>query len=152
MRLWRLADPRFARDLSGEGSRLFGGRWNAPGVAVAYTSEHLSLAVLETLAHLPGPLRERLPPRMAVEIEIPDDAPVSAVNALPHKLKPEALSAWCQSKGSAWLSAGEALLLRVPSVLVPQEFNVVINVRHPAMRHVRIVKTTRFAVDGRLLR
>ena len=53
MIVWRLADPRYARDLSGEGSRLMGGRWNAPGHAVLYVSSHLSLAVLETLAHLP---------------------------------------------------------------------------------------------------
>ena len=64
--VWRLVDPRFASDLDGSGNRIHGARWNSPGRGVLYTSENLSLCVLETLVHLPGALRTRLPPRVAL--------------------------------------------------------------------------------------
>lgn len=152
MRVWRLADARYARDLSGEGSRIAGGRWNAPGHAVLYTSSHLSLALLETLAHLPAVLRDALPPRMAVEIEWPDDLPMRTIDVLPRKLSGDRLLSWCRAAGARWLAAEKEAVLRVPSILVPQEWNYVVNVAARDMRRVRIVGAKPFAIDGRLLR
>ena len=152
MIVWRLADPRYARDLSGEGSRMMGGRWNAPGHAVLYVSSHLSLAVLETLAHLPAVLRDVLPPRVAVEIELPDDVSMASVDVLPRKMSGERLLKWCRTAGEKWLTQGSSPVLRVPSILVPQEHNYVVNVTARDMGRVRILSAKPFAIDGRLLR
>ena len=72
--VWRLARPEFAERLDGEGSRIEGGRWNPVGVPGLYTSEHLSLSVLEVYMHLPPQMRDVLPVLTAVQISLPDKA------------------------------------------------------------------------------
>lgn len=144
--VWRLADPRFASDLEGSGNRIHGARWNSPGRGVLYTSENLSLCVLETLVHLPGVLRTRLPPRVALRIEYPDDAETLVLRALPET----AQAAKCRETGDRWLSDGVALILKAPSVVVPQEFNVMFNPAHPRMREVSVVDSMPFHFDARI--
>ena len=144
--VWRLVDPRFASDLDGSGNRIHGARWNSPGRGVLYTSENLSLCVLETLVHLPGALRTRLPPRVALRISYPDDAEVMEVRALPET----AQAAKCKVTGDRWLDEGKTLLLRAPSAVVPQEFNVMFNPLHPLMAQVKVEETMPFRFDERL--
>src|SRR5437660_11806701 len=72
--VWRLSPPEFHTELDGEGARLFGGRWNSPGLRAVYTSSHLSLSVLETYVNFPPVLRTSLPTYQAVKITIPDNA------------------------------------------------------------------------------
>lgn len=150
MILWRLTDPRFARDLSGAGNRLFGGRWNSPGRGIVYCAEHLSLAVLENFVHLPAALRADMPPRMVVRIEVPDTDLMLNVHVLPRGKRDEKLAIWCRDVGDRWLDDGKHLALRVPSVIVPPEFNVMLNATHAAMRDVRIVDAKVFVFDNRL--
>ena len=150
MILWRLADPRYARDLAGTGNRMFGARWNSPGRGVVYCAEHLSLAILENLVHLPPELRASLPPRHAVSIDFPDDVRATTINRLPRGLRDHKLVAWCRRLGDQWLDEGNTLLLRAPSVIVPQEYNVILNPAHPLMLKVRIAHAKPFSFDGRL--
>jgi len=145
--VWRLADPRFASDMEGSGNRIHGARWNSPGRGVLYTSETLSLSVLETLVHLPAAMRSRLPPRVALQIDYPDDADAVDIAALPETAR----AAKCRATGDRWLDEGRALLLRAPSIVVPQEKNVMFNPRHPRMREVRIVDEVAFSFDDRLM-
>jgi RES domain-containing protein len=151
MRLWRLARRDFARDLSGLGAKAVGGRWNDIGSAVVYAAEHLSLALVEVLAHYPRELRDDLPEYSAVEIDFPDGAGVGRIEKFPPSLKDRQLEEWCQKHGRDWLTAGEHLALRVPSVIVPQEYNLVLNVSHRAMAEVSIRSAVPFRIDGRLL-
>jgi RES domain-containing protein len=144
--VWRLVDPRFAADLEGSGNRIHGARWNSPGRGVLYTSENLSLCVLETLVHLPGALRVKLPPRLALRIEYPDDAEVLELRALPDIAR----AAKCRDTGDRWLEAGAALILKAPSIVVPQEANLMFNPAHPRMREVRIVDSEPFQFDARI--
>jgi RES domain-containing protein len=150
--VWRLVRPAFARDLDGEGSRITGGRWNRRGKAVVYTSSHLSLSVLETYVHLPSELREDLPEMEAVSIRIPEGAGSTKVTAERFDVLMTAPDpyATCQSVGDDWFTRGADLALEVPSVLVPEETNVVLNALHPAMREVRIVASRTFRFDPRL--
>ena len=150
MIIWRLADPRFARDLSGAGNRLYGGRWNSPGRGVVYCAEHLSLAVLENLVHLPAVLRDDIPKRVVVRVQLPDEVPMLRVEVLPRAKRGAALDDWCRDFGNEWLNAGKALALRAPSVIVRQEFNILLNPGHPAMRRVRILDVKSCALDRRL--
>src|SRR5437763_8811478 len=120
---WRLARAEFAEHLSGEGSRIEGGRWNPIGLQALYTSEHLSLSVLEVYVHLPPEMRDVLPVLTAVQISIPDRA--GSARVTPERLTDLLASAdphaACQAIGEAWISHGRDLMLQVPSVLVPED-------------------------------
>ena len=151
MIVWRITREAH-RALDGEGARLHGGRWNGEGRAVVYTSASLSLAALEYLVHV-EPL---LAPTdlIAMEIELPDAAGMGA------SVTPEAFPAgdwrqcpapeWQAELGDLWIDDATFLWLAVPSAVVPEEYNVLLNPLHPGMKDVRVVSTRSFAFDGRL--
>ena len=149
---WRLSAPEYATRLDGKGNAERGARWNSPGRGVVYTSFNLSLAVLESLAQLPPSLRSRLPELTAVRIEIPDDLPRGEVarSEFPDGLAGEAGARRCRELGNAWLAEGRLLALAVPSVIVPQEQNLLINPAHSRFDQVRVVTKEAFRFDDRL--
>lgn len=143
MAIWRIAavTPSYgADDLSGAGAQLTGGRWNSAGVPVVYCSENISLALLETIAHLrTGSLPLN---RYLVKVDIPDD-----IWSARHILQPPPVGGDAQPRGlpsiqagDAWCRAAQTALLQVPSVIVPDECNFLLNPRHPTA--ARIVATT----------
>jgi RES domain-containing protein len=149
---WRLARPEFADKLDGEGAGIVGGRWNSPGRAALYTSANLSLSVLEVYVHLAPEMRDALPVLEAVRISIPDTAGVTRLDAKRLVVllgMPDSLAA-CQAVGDEWIGRGDNLVLEVPSILVPEEANFVLNPAHPAMGEVSIVSTRAFRFDPRL--
>lgn len=150
--VWRLTPPQFARALDGEGSRKVGGRWNSPGRRAVYTSSHLSLCVLEVYGNLPPELRVELADFEAICINVPDDAPSAAISIerfASLMASPDPLAA-CRAVGDDWLSRGSELVLQAPSVLVPEDSNVMLDPAHPRMDEVSIVSTRRFRFDPRL--
>lgn len=150
MRVYRLCRAAH-RALDGEGARLWGGRWNSPGRPVVYTSASLSLTALEYLVHVdPADAPADL---VALTIEVPDDAPGETVRVadLPAGWERVPESAPCREAGDAWLRAGRALLLRVPSALIPEEENVLLDPRHAGARRVRVLAERAFAFDARLM-
>ncbi|MEM8608984.1 MAG: RES family NAD+ phosphorylase [Myxococcota bacterium] len=152
MRVYRLCSPKHAKSaIDGEGARLFGGRWNPRGHAMVYTSEHLSLAVLEVLVHLePTQLR---PARVAVAVDIPDrDVESIESSALPKSWRGSRAQRALQNLGLNWLRERRSLALRVPSAVIPQEYNVLLNPAHP--RHARLSpeQGEPFSFDPRLFR
>lgn len=151
-RVWRLARPEYADDLTGKGNIASGSRWNSPGRGILYASFNLSLCVLETFIHLPLPLRAKLPEMAAMVLEIPNSATNHTIlrGELPADLEsPEALRR-CREIGDDWLQSEQHLLLIAPSFVVPQEQNVMINPAHPTMPHIAVVSTERFQFDPRL--
>jgi len=150
--VWRLAPAEFHSELDGEGARLFGGRWNSPGLRALYTSSHLSLSVLETYVNIPLMLRTSLPAFQAVKISIPDNASTTRISAtrLDELLATPDPVAAIRSVGDGWVTRRDSLVLRVPSVLVPEEDNLIVNPEHPNSRDVRIVNTRAFHFDPRL--
>jgi RES domain-containing protein len=151
--VWRLAGPEFAEQLDGEGSGLEGGRWNPAGLQALYTSEHLSMSVLEVYVHLPPQMRDVLPVLTAVQISVPDSAGMMRVTTerLTELLAtPDPLAA-CRAIGAAWIGRSVDLVLQVPSVIVPEETNFVLNPAHPHMGEVKIVSTRPFRFDPRLM-
>ncbi len=139
MIVWRITAAPFA-DLSGEGARIYGARWNNPGRPMLYTAEDAALAVLEVRVHLD--LEWDLLPDdyVLMRIEIPD-LPVEHVADLP--LDP-------QAAGDAWLASAKTPLLRVPSFIVPESFNLLINPIHPQAAAIRDFTTRDFKFDDRL--
>ena len=154
MIVWRLLPEKFAHaPLDGEGARLYGGRWNPPGVAVVYASASLSLATLELLVHVGAP--DLLPDDLvAVEMEVPDSLPVETLSAadLPRGWAaypaPRALAAL----GKAWVAAGKTAILRVPSAVIPAEGNVLVSPSHADAKRVTVESRKPFRWDARLAR
>lgn len=131
--------------LDGEGARLWGGRWNRAGRPLVYTAASPSLAVLEVLVHLDLPA-ELLPDDLRLlTIALPDDAPLHRLDPCPTE------EGACLVAGEAFLNAGTALGLKVRSVVVPQEENMLLNPRHPAMAQVSVQESAPFRLDPRLL-
>ena len=152
--VWRLTPPTYARLLDGEGSRIAGGRWNSPGLPLIYTSTHLSLSVLEVFVHFPPELRDSLPDLEAVRIAVPEGASMSEVSIGQFEdlmASPDPLSA-CRAFGDEWIARGSHFVLKAPSVVIPEELNVMLNPAHAQMREVRIESSRQFHFDPRLTR
>ena len=149
MIVWRLARLAHVK-LDGEGARLAGGRWNTRGRPAVYTSSRLSLAALELLVHTDVPL---VPPDLvACEIEIPDTIAIESVELadLPKEWRRPG-DPTCQSIGNSWLAEERTAVLRVPSAVVPEESNYIINPSHPAAKAIEIIGRRKFDFDSRLL-
>jgi RES domain-containing protein len=147
---WRLTKTRhLASAWDGEGAKRAGGRWNSMGVRVVYASATLPLALVETLVHLPSGI---LPAYSAVPCEM-DESIVEAVD--PADLR----SGWkdyppprdSQAIGDRWVAEARSAALRVPSVIVPTEFNYVLNPAHPDFARIRIGTPLPFPFDARLV-
>ena len=151
--LWRIAadTPAYeAHDLSGRGAELSGGRWNRKGTPVVYASTSRALACLETVVHLtqtPLPLN-----RYLIEIVVPRNVwdaatDFDAARAVGWDAEPAGKVSldW----GTAWAKGTSTLLARVPSVVVEEEFNVLINPMHSDLSLVRARKVRRWLYDGR---
>ena len=153
--LWRIAtDTRDweADDLVGKGAEVSGGRWNRPGRPAVYAATSIALACLETVVHLNTadlPLN-----RFLVHIDVPDAVWAARITLAPAEL-PIGWSAIPEGRvsldaGDAWLAAGASCLLCVPSVIVEEESNVLLNPLHPDAVRVTATKLRPWFYDGRL--
>ncbi len=141
MQLWRLTRVPHA-NMSGEGARRYGGRWNSPGKTVVYAAAEAALAVLEVRVHLDLPLAL-----------LPDDYLLLAMNAADSDVEMGPMLTdpnKCRAFGDQWLAENRSVLLCVPSVVVPESDNVLINPAHPAAADVQIVNQRSFVFDERL--
>ena len=149
-RAWRLTKTKhLATAWDGEGARQNGGRWNSVGTAVVYTSGTLALALVETLAHLPSGV---LPAYTAVPIDF-DASLVTEleVKDLPPDWRSDPPPASTKAIGDNWVLTARSRALRVPSVIVPIEYNFVMNPNHPDFARTRIGTPMPFPFDPRLL-
>jgi RES domain-containing protein len=149
MLVWRLARLAHAK-LDGEGARLAGGRWNSRGRAAVYASSRLSLAALELLVHTDVPLAPS--DLVAFELEIPDTIEIESVELadLPKDWRLPGYPS-CRAIGDTWLAEERTAVLRVPSAVVPEESNYIINPGHRAAKAIHVVGRRKFAFDSRLL-
>jgi RES domain-containing protein len=150
MILYRFSHPKFAHDLSGTGARLRGGRWNPAGIAVTYTSERISLALLEVLANT-GSLQE-LQRIQLVEIDIPETGGTHEIKLSGLKKNWHQDFDYTQWMGQEILRSGKSLVIRCPSVIVPSEHNFLINPLHPDFKKIKVKTATDFRFDERLFR
>jgi len=148
MIVYRITHSLYKDDLSGTGAKQYGARWNRPGSSMLYTGEHLSLCALELLVHMGWKDMQRN--FWALNIFIPDDASIKLPDL--DKLK----SGWKEDPdytayiGTAFLRSNEQLMMKVPSAVVPDEFNYLVNPAHPEFRKVKIRKSNPFIFDERL--
>jgi len=150
MRVWRLVRARRASSaFTGEGARIVAGRWNHKGHPAVYTSQSIALSVLEALVHLdPG----QMPAHVVIPADIPEGIGIKSVD--PHMLP----SGWNNTPapvvlrdiGTDWLEAGQSAVLSVPSAIVADESNYLLNPLHGDFTEIRIGKASTFELDGRL--
>lgn len=149
MRLFRITKREFAEDLSGQGSFLYGGRWNYKGRRMLYASENASLALLENLVHLQG--FRILPDLVLVEMEFePTRTENLSVPDLPDDWRKNPGQDALKELGSDFLDDMKFPALVVPSVVMPRDNNVLINPLHPESAGIKIVRTEKFSPEGRL--
>lgn len=146
---WRLCcEPFAATAMSGEGARLFGGRWNRVGTPMVYCASALSLCALEILVH------SATLPRgfVAIRVEAPLDSTVERwdLASLPANWRDMPAPEGLAERGSEWARSGRTLLLEVPSTIVPHETNVLVNPLHPDARRLIIGAPQPFPFDSRL--
>jgi RES domain-containing protein len=149
MILYRFSPEQYSKDISGEGSRRFGGRWNSKGNPVVYTSLTISLSLLELLIHSIS-YNEIIKNHLTL-IEVPEVKPVEIkLSLLKNNWVGE--ETYTKSIGDAYLLDKDHLLLQVPSAIIPTENNILINPLHPDFKKVKIKKTERFMFDARLFK
>ncbi len=152
MHFWRICRRAYASDAaSGEGARLYGGRWNSRGVRVVYASTSLALAAIETFVNL----EPNLQPNDLVSIEgvIPEELPVETLElkSLPahwHQTRDESL----HRVGNEWILVGRTVALLVPSAVVGGEWNVLLNPSHAEFSRISFLPAQPFHFDARMFR
>jgi RES domain-containing protein len=148
MILYRLTNGGFIKDLSGNGSKLYGGRWNSVGFNAIYTTENISLAILEILVHVnkyKRPLDYHL-----IYIEIPEKISTAIIDKEKLKRAWKTDISYSQFIGDEFLKSSNELLLKVPSAIVDEENNFIINPKHPDIAKVKITTSKIFEFDERL--
>ena len=149
LRAWRIVKEKYAAmAFSGEGAAEFGGRWNLPGTKMAYTSESQSLATIELLVHLNPPHFSKY---KAIGIQFEEGLTESLSSyELPPDWNVEPPSLLTQRLGSLWAAELRSVVLAVPSAIVPEETNYLVNPLHPDFSRIEIGPARDFALDSRL--
>lgn len=149
--VWRITTTRFAQSaFSGEGARLYGGRWNPKGWELVYTAESQSLALLELMVQ-DDPLRAHY---VLIPAHLPADLPQTRIDIdqLPDDWRTINARDVLQAKGLDWLADGQTAVLNVPSAVVPAERNYLLNPCHPDFARIMIGEPQSLQTDTRLLR
>lgn len=148
MHCFRIIKPDFAATaLSGEGARLYGGRWNPPGWRCVYAAESRALAMLELLVHLTG--RSRALKFRLLTLDLGEAAVLEAKH-LPADWNAHPAGRASQWVGQNWLQKLDSPVLRVPSVLIPEEHNLLLNPLAPGFDKIRVIDERELSLDLRL--
>lgn len=150
MHLYRVVRNKYLYDLTGTGSKLFGGRWNSPGIPAIYTSASKSLAVLESLTNTPPAILQKDFSILILEITgkvLADEFPEKD---LPANRKTYPAPVNLAKMGDKWLLARGKLILKAPSAVITSEFNFIINPLHRNMKKVKIAAAEKLELDSRV--
>ncbi len=150
MIVFRLAKAKYSHDFSGKGAEKTGGRWNSKGVSIVYTSESRALCTAEIAVHTPLGL---LPTDYEIiTIELPDSIKIRtlAIKNLPSDWNSIPHSGSTQEIGDEFIRQNKTAVFKVPSAVVPGDFNYLLNPKHDDFAKVKIKKTEVFGFDLRL--
>jgi RES domain-containing protein len=148
MEVFRISRSKYTNDLSGEGARLYGGRWNRPGLSALYTSQSRALALLELIVHFNSADALRLDYEF-LTLDIEDSMIVSLCEEVEIYNKENKIFP-CREKTEMLFIKQNVLGIRVPSVIIPQECHIIINPVHDWMKSVKILKKESVVIDKRL--
>ncbi len=143
----RIVARKFATSaFSGNGARLYGGRWNSPGTSMVYTAGSLSLAILEWRVHL----AQWPAPAMSVIVADIDQSLIWIPPRLPAHWKQMPAPRAAAAFGDDWINSNRSAVMRVPSAVVPNEWNYLVNPAHPAFSKLSLGKAHILKSDPRL--
>ena len=135
---WRFVKQKHASTaFSGEGAKLYGGRWNQQGVAAVYISDSLSLAVIEQLVHIKPEDITRLN-YSSIKVDIPPSLQIEVLKRLPDGWDSDPIPEITKNIGTEWLLSGRTAVLKVPSSIIKVQFNYVLNPLHPDFRKIKV--------------
>lgn len=144
IKVWRFVKQKHARTaFSGEGARLYGGRWNQQGVAAVYTSDSLSLAVIEQLVHIKPEDIIKFN-YCSIKAEIPSTLVVEELKGLPDGWDADPIPETTKNIGTKWLLSGRTAVLKVPSSMIKVQFNYVLNPLHPDFKKIKVYPSEKF--------
>ena len=148
MRLWRISNHA---SLSGDGGFYAAGRWHSRGRRIVYLADHPASALLEILVHLEVATEDLPSHYQLLGVEVPEDVATTTVEE--SELPPD----WrtqhqlTRARGDGWIAAGTSALLHVPSAIVPEGANCLLNPAHPDATRIDIATARRAAFDPRLI-
>ncbi|MEO9144597.1 MAG: RES family NAD+ phosphorylase [Ginsengibacter sp.] len=149
MKVYRIGSARFSGDLSGEGAKLFGGRWNHKSIPCIYTSESRAIALLEYTVNINI---YEIPRALNISVfEIPDSAiEVIREQELPGDWKQSPVPSSTQDFGSYFLQHSYYPILKIPSSVITEEYNYLLNPLHAGHKHFKILEVKDFVYDVRI--
>jgi RES domain-containing protein len=149
MEVFHIGTKKFASQLTGEGAKLHGGRWNSIGTACLYTAESISLCVLEYAANVS---LHQMPASLCITAySLPEKSwKEFSLDELPKNWQEIPSPVETQEWGSTKLQAADFLALKLPSVIIPSEYNYILNPLHPDFKKVRIKEILPFTFDSRI--
>ena len=148
MTVYRICNALYSEDLSGNGAKLFGGRWNSKGVGMLYASEHISLAVVEMLVH--NDCKDFSIELNLLYITVPEIIEIKEVKH--SKLKNNWMDdfGYTRFMGDQFIQSGTHSILKIPSAVITQENNYIINPLHLDFKKIKITEISSFRTDKRL--
>lgn len=150
MIVYRITNSAYNDDISGTGARVMGSRWNSKGVPVLYTSQHISLCVLEMLVNTN--FKDYAIALDLMYINFPEQQAVRSIelNSLKNNWKDD--FEYTRYMGDEFIKQKESLVLKVPSAVIHEEYNYLANPLHPDFKKIKIIKTKSFWPDQRLFK
>jgi RES domain-containing protein len=148
MRLWRISNHA---SLSGDGGLYAAGRWHSRGRRVVYLADHPASALLEVMVHLEVDAEDLPTHFQLLGVDVPDDLGIANLDesALPADWRSQSMLT--RSQGDAWHAASSSALLRVPSAIVPEAGNYLLNPAHPDAARIGLTSALRAPFDPRLM-
>ncbi len=149
MVVYRIQNAKFGNELSGEGAKLFGGRWNSIGLPAIYTSGSIALAALEIFVHADNNILKGN--YVALTIDLPKAIQINelTIDELPLNWQQFPAPDSLRTLGDIWLSRNKFAVLKMPSTIIPQEYNFIINPLHKNFIDIQVTKTSAFTFDTR---
>jgi RES domain-containing protein len=149
MLVYRISKCKYIEDLSGIGAATYPGRWNGKGVYVLYTAQNPSLALLESVVHISKIARMNY---CMVSLAIPDDSILEIKRSdLPLGWESNPPSERLKDFGNKFVREGRYLAMKVPSAILFEEYNILLNPNHRDFEKVKTVSKRSLAIDERLL-
>lgn len=150
MELYRCSKCQYIRDLTGEGAYLYGGRWNSKGVRLIYTASSAAMALLETLVHTARllPAMDYCMLKLTIDEGSMDTIPSSG---LPEGWNNTPSPGELKYIGDRFVREGKHLILRIPSAILPMEWNYLVNPGHPLFEKLKVEEPVMIRLDKRLV-
>lgn len=151
MRIFRLTNSKYKDDLSGYGSYLFGGRWNSKQVYALYATEHISLAVLEIVVNYDRVASPLKPSFHLLELELPsEEDSIAVIQGKNLKKDWQKDIGYTQFIGDQFLNQGSHFIMKMPSAVIPEEYNFLLNPAHPEFKLLKMIAQRKYGFDQRL--